>query len=110
MKSPLGWVHNLEHGYVVFLYRCPGAAAGAEGCPSADEMSQLQALFDQAPAPTIGQCPSKVVIGRFDDMSTRFAMLAWGRSFLTDDFQLDTALQFAQQWMEHAAVPENQAC
>jgi hypothetical protein len=109
-KAPTGWIHNLEHGYIAVLYRCPGGAVGAEGCPTAEEMTQMQAFFDQAPPPTVSSCPKKVLVGRFDEMSTRFAVLAWGRSLLVDNFDLDTALTFAQQWMEHDAVPEPNAC
>ena len=44
-QPPGGWVHNLEHGWVVALYRC----TGPNDCPSDAEMQQLQAFFDQAP-------------------------------------------------------------
>ena len=57
--------------------------------------------FDQAPAPTVANCAKKVLVARFDDMDTRFAIVAWGRALLIDEFDLDTALTFAQQWMEH---------
>jgi hypothetical protein len=109
-KAPNGWVHNLEHGYVALLYRCPGGAAGAEGCPSQAELDQMRQWFDTAPAPTKATCPKKVLVGRFDEMDTRFALVAWGRAFLFDEFNLDTALTFAQQWMEHDAVPEPSSC
>ena len=45
-QTPGGWVHNLEHGWVVALYRCSGLGPTAQ--PDAD-MAQLQAFFDQAP-------------------------------------------------------------
>ncbi len=109
-RNPTGWIHNLEHGYVVALYRCPGGAIGAEGCPTQQEMTQLQQWFDTAPAPTLANCPKKVLVARFDEMSTRFALLAWGRSLLVDNFDLDTAMTFAEQWMEHDAIPEPNAC
>lgn len=109
-KAPGGWVHNLEHGYVALLYRCPGGAAGAEGCPSQAEIDQMRAWFDQAPPPHVAACPKKVLVARFDDMDTRFGLVAWGRAYLFDEFELDTALLFAQQWIEHDAAPENNAC
>ena len=109
-QPPGGWVHNLEHGWVVLLYRCPGGAIGAEGCPTQAEMTQIQEWFDTAPAPTVSNCPKKVLVARFDSMSTRFALVAWGRALLLDEFNLDTALTFAQQWMEHEAAPERQVC
>ena len=104
-QRPGGWIHNLEHGYVVALYRC------IEGeCPSEAEMAQLQAFFDQAPTSVNPTCPTKVIVARFDSMDTRFALLAWGRAYMTDEFDLDTALTFAQQWTDHEAVPERGLC
>ena len=44
-QPPGGWVHNMEHGWVVQLYSCKN------GCPSADEMAQMTAFFNQAPPP-----------------------------------------------------------
>ena len=70
----------------------------------------MQAWFDQAPASANAGCPKKVLVVRFDDMSTRFGLLAWGRALLTDQFDLDTALTFAQQWMDHDAAPERGVC
>jgi hypothetical protein len=104
-QTPGGWIHNLEHGYIVALYRC------SEGqCPSEEELAELQAFFDQATFSVNPGCPRKVVVARFDQMSTRFALLAWGRALLMDDFDLDTALTFAQQWTDHEAVPERGVC
>ncbi|CAN5791814.1 hypothetical protein BH24CHL5_BH24CHL5_10300 [soil metagenome] len=105
-QAPGGWIHNLEHGYTVALYRC----TSTEDCPSEDEMAELQAFFDQAPTSINQACPRKVLVARFDQMSTRFALLAWGRALLMDDFDVDTALTFAEQWTDHDAVPERGAC
>lgn len=106
-RSPGGWVHNLEHGYIVALYRCPTD----EDCVTDAEMAELQRFYSEAPNSPIAQtCPRKVIVARFDSMSTRFAVLAWGRALLTDEFDLDTALTFAQQWMDHEAVPERGSC
>jgi hypothetical protein len=105
-QSPGGWVHNLEHGYIVALYRCPSET----DCPSDAELAQMQAFFDQAPVSTNPACPTKVVVARFDQMTTRFALLSWGRALLTDEFDLDTALEFAQQWTDFDAAPEHGVC
>ena len=51
-----------------------------------------------------------VLVVRFDGLSTRFALLAWGRALLINDFSLDTALTFAQQWMDHESLPEKGVC
>jgi hypothetical protein len=73
-------------------------------------MDQMQQFFEQAPVSSNATCPKKVLVVRFDSMNTRFALLAWGRALLFDDFNLDTALTFAQQWMDHADVPERGTC
>jgi len=105
-RSPGGWIHNLEHGYIVALYRCPSP----EDCPSAAEMAELQRFFDEAPDSGVATCPTKVVVARFDSISTRFALLAWDRALLVDEFDVDTALTFAQHWSQHPAAPENGSC
>jgi hypothetical protein len=109
-RVPGGWVHNLEHGFVAALYRCPSGQLGVGDCITREEMAELQAWFDQAPAPTNSSCAGKVLVARFDQMSTDIALLAWDRALLFDQFELDTALLFAQQWMEHVAAPEPLAC
>jgi hypothetical protein len=108
-QPPGGWVHNMEHGWVVLLYSCKN------GCPSADEMAQMQSWYDQAPTPdpTKNQgctSPKEVLVARFDSMTTRFAELAWGRALLTDTFDLDTANTFREQWMDHGTEPETSIC
>ena len=99
-------MHNLEHGYIVLAYRCPTA----EDCVTDEEMAQIQEWFNTAPDSGNPGCAKKVLAVRFDQMETRFALLAWGRALLFDDFNLDTANTFVQQWMNHDAVPEPNAC
>jgi Protein of unknown function (DUF3105) len=109
-QTPGNFIHNLEHGYVVVAYRCPSGKLGEGDCISEAEFAQLQAWFDGAPAPTKSQCATKALVVRFDSMDSRFAILAWNRALLADQFDLPTALTFAQQWMEHDAVPEPSVC
>lgn len=104
-QHPGGWIHNLEHGYTVALYRCSDGQ-----CPSEAELAELRAVFEQAPTSINPACPAKVIVARFDEMDTRFALVAWGRAYLTNEFDLDTALTFAQQWTDHEAVPERGLC
>ena len=107
---PGEWVHNLEHGYVVVAYRCPSGTPGTGDCISADEYAQLQAFHNQAPDSGIAACPNKTVVVRFDAMTTKFAELAWGRAYLNNQFDLNTAETFVQQWMNGSAAPENTLC
>ncbi|HWH36528.1 MAG TPA: DUF3105 domain-containing protein [Candidatus Limnocylindrales bacterium] len=111
-RSPGYWVHNLEHGYIVLLYRCPSGQLGQGDCISRDELTQLERFFEQAPEPPYSTCPNKTMVARFDSMTSRFALLAWDRALLVDEFDLDQALTFAEQWMEYDPIvlPERAAC
>jgi hypothetical protein len=109
-KAPQYWIHNLEHGYVVVGYRCPSGVLGQGDCVTQEEMNEMQQFFDQAPDSGVAACPTKVVVVRFDAMDTKFAYLAWGRALLTNDFDIDTANTFTEQWMDHDATPEKGAC
>jgi hypothetical protein len=62
---PEGWLHNLEHGYIVLLYKCPGDGCSDEG------QAALEALLAKWPDSPICKTPPgqfTPVITRFDDM------------------------------------------
>lgn len=80
------WVHNLEHGGVVFLYNCP------DDCP--DERDALAALTD-----TLGVF---ALLTPYDALPTRFGAVAWQWRFLTDCFQADDFAQFWQARRDQA--------
>lgn len=108
-QKPGGFVHNLEHGYVVIAYSC-----GKDGttCPSAEEMTAMQTVFDTAPQTAGAKAcglPNKVIVVRFDDMTTRFALLSWDRVYLTDTFDANLGLVFAEQNMDQTN-PEQGVC
>lgn len=110
VSSPGGWVHNLEHGWVVVLYSC-----GADGatCPSDEEMAALREIFDGVPqTETATRCgvPNKVLVARFDEIASRFALVAWNRALLMDEIDTETAIDFAEQWMDSPAAPEAGVC
>jgi len=75
--NPQGWIHNLEHGALVVLYR-----SDSEGATEAGQAA-LRAFFDRYPvSPVCGvQAGTSVgpVFARFDEMATPFAALVWGR-------------------------------
>lgn len=105
--GPGGWVHNLEHGYVVALYRCKDGA-----CPSEADLSALRALANNGPpTQSAAACGyrSKVVVARFDQLSTPFALLAWDRALLLNSFDPSVARTFAGRSIE-ATAPEPNAC
>ena len=78
--TPLGpefWVHNLEHGAVVFLYDCP------EGCE--DELEQLRDLpGDQ----------QRTILTPYPELPTRFGAVAWGHRLLSDCLDRDAFERF----------------
>lgn len=66
------WVHNLEHGGVVYLYRCPD-----DGC--ADELAALVKLAKGKPF---------ALVMPYAALPTRFAAVAWGQRLLSECFDL----------------------
>jgi uncharacterized protein DUF3105 len=85
---PQNWIHNLEHGGLVVLYKGDGAGATPDG----------QAAFRtwQANFPPVANCGP--VVARFDQMSTPFQAIVWGRVLMMDTWDPDLVNQFWQQW------------
>jgi hypothetical protein len=104
--SPLGWVHNLEHGYVVAVYRCVNGT-----CPSGDDLAKLQQFGATGIPTSTARCDGrpKIVVARFDDMATPFAVLAWDRALMLDTIDVNSAEAFAAKWMDVTA-PEKGEC
>jgi hypothetical protein len=65
------WVHNLEHGAVVYLHDCPG------GCDA--ELEQLSELVRERPF---------ALLTPFPGLPTRFAVVAWGYRLESDELDL----------------------
>ena len=107
-RPPGGWVHNLEHGWVALLYRCPGGEIGGPDCVTAAEMATIQEWF--AGQPDIGTCGKQALAARFDSMSTKFALVAWDRALLVDTVDLAQAETFAEQWTDNPVLPEARVC
>ncbi len=87
-NPPQGWIHNLEHGEMVVLYRCPGGTC---------EQSMLDALraFQQTIPPS-PRChvPDDVVVTRFDDMKAPVAAVTWDRVLFLDRVDAASQKQF----------------
>jgi hypothetical protein len=85
---PQNWIHNLEHGGLVVLYKGDSAGATPDG----------QAAFKtwQANFPPVPNCGP--VVARFDQMSTPFQAMVWGRVLMMDTWDPDLVNQFWQQW------------
>jgi hypothetical protein len=102
-QLPGGWIHNLEHGDVVILYR---------GDPGTAILDELRAIKDEAQVSdwSLQNCGAvnKVLVARFDDMDPNvdFAAVAWDRVLLLEDFDREALLEFANQWQDGAQTPE----
>jgi hypothetical protein len=108
--QPQQWLHNVEHGFVILLYSC---GVDGKSCPSSDDMAKLRKVFDETP-PTAGavscSIPNKLIVARFDEMATRFGLVAWDREMLTDTLDVATAMTFIEQFTDGPATPEAGAC
>ena len=102
--EPEGWVHNLEHGMMVVLYRCP------EGCDDAAQTA-LRALQQQLPASPLCSFPptSSVVVTRFDDLPTPYAAVAWDRVLFLNRLDTATITTFRAQSADRGPEPQCQA-
>jgi hypothetical protein len=89
--GPPNWVHNLEHGGLVILYRSDGDGATEAG------QDALRRFFETFPPAPICNTPPRTigpVIARFDDMKWPFAALVWDRVLPMDTWDPALALQF----------------
>jgi hypothetical protein len=98
---PEGWIHNLEHGAMVVLYRCP------EGCTT-DAQTTLSGLQQQLPASPLCAFPpgANVVVTRFDQMPTPYAALVWGRVYFLDSLDVGAITTFYAQSGDRAPEPQ----
>ena len=89
--GPPNWVHNLEHGALVVLYR--GDSPGA----TADGQTAFKSFYDTFPPSPICKVPRgqiSPVIAEFDQMPHAYAALVWGRVLYLDSWDPDTVLRF----------------
>jgi len=89
--GPPNWVHNLEHGALVVLYR--GDSPGA----TADGQAAFKSFYDTFPPSPICKVPRgqiSPVIAEFDQMPHAYAALVWGRVLYLDTWDPDTVLRF----------------
>lgn len=94
---PEGWIHNLEHGALVLLYR-----GDSEGATTAGQQA-LRAFFDSFPnSPICGFTRGTIgpVFARFDEMATPFAALVWGRVLPLQSLDTAAILDFYKVWGE----------
>lgn len=95
---PEGWVHNLEHGALVLLYKCSGTNAG-DGCSDGAQNTMKQ-LFTNWPASPVCGVPQGLigpVITRFEDMAYPYAALVWDEILPMQTLDTNQVLTFYQQ-------------
>lgn len=91
---PEQWVHNLEHGGLVILYK-----------DAAVDQAALRSVFDAIPPSPIcgfdpgGKSPGPV-IARFNDMAWPFAVLVWDRVLPLQTLDQQAVLDFYAIWGE----------
>jgi hypothetical protein len=78
------WVHNLEHGGIVYLDNCP------DGCDT--EIAQLSALVVSLP---------RTLLTSYALLPKRFAAVAWGYRLVSDCFDRDAFERFYAEHFDH---------
>lgn len=82
--APETWVHNLEHGGVVILYRCD------RPCP--ELLAELRQVYETFPRDNYGAV--KLVVAPDTRIATQLALLAWDWLDQLAAFDRDRILRF----------------
>lgn len=90
-QSPGGWVHSLEHGYVVVLYNCPS------GCP--DDVEKLGQFYATAPKSSRYNY-QKLILSPYTNMPQKFAAVAWARIDEMDELDIDRLAAFYRAYLD----------
>ncbi|HET7026509.1 MAG TPA: DUF3105 domain-containing protein [Candidatus Limnocylindrales bacterium] len=94
---PQGWVHNLEHGALVVLYK--GDAGGDQ---TQQQLKQFVATFPNSPVCNVRAGVVSPVVTRFEQMPHAFAAIVWDRVMYLDSFDPDRILAFYARYGERA--------
>lgn len=86
---PERWVHNLEHGAVVFLYNCP------EGC--AADVAALTSLVTPL---------QRTILTPYPALPGKFAVVSWGHRLVTECVDPVAFMKFYQANFDHAPESE----
>jgi uncharacterized protein DUF3105 len=98
--QPGFWVHNLEHGGIVILYKCPA---------NCDQLKrQLRDLAANLPKARATPGP-KIVIAPDERIESPLVALAWNRRLSLDQYDEGQLRGFYQRLVESAAAPEPNA-
>jgi hypothetical protein len=88
--APGFWIHSLEHGYIVLLFKAP-----------ADEkmLTEFREVVQGFPKSKFGNV--KLVIAPYADMPHSFAVLAWDWRLWLDSFDQAKVLAFYGTHVDH---------
>lgn len=94
--TPQGWIHNLEHGGLVLLYRCTnGDTACSESGQAA--LNRFNASFPNSPICDVPRGGVGPIVARFDQMKWPYAALLWGLVLPLDSLDDAQILAFFAQ-------------
>jgi len=95
------FVHNLEHGGIAILYKCP---RDPDGCSTLKQ--QLNDLYKRLP-PDRQFHEIKAVLSPYDKMPHQIDVLAWGWIDELDQFDADEIIRFYEAHVDHGpeAIP-----
>jgi hypothetical protein len=79
------WVHNLEHGGIVFLYNCPA------GCDV--ERTELEGFAEGR---------TMMLVTPFSEMPKKFAAVAWGWRLVADCLDMEAFAAFYDAHVDNA--------
>jgi hypothetical protein len=94
--TPQGWIHNLEHGGLVLLYRCKD---GDTACTDAGQqaLKDFNATFPNSPVCNLPKGATGPIVARFDEMAWPYAVLLWGQVLPMTTFDAQLARDFFAQ-------------
>jgi Protein of unknown function (DUF3105) len=95
------WVHDLEHGAVVYSYNC------ADGCP--DEVADVQGLIDALPIDEgcMADEPRRVVLTPDPLLDVRWGVSSWGHTLRADCVDDE---RFRQFYLNHFGQGPEAVC
>jgi len=95
------WVHNLEHGAVVYSYNCP------DGCP--DEVADVEALINALPVDEACKVdePRRVVLTPDPLLDVRWGISSWGHTLRADCVDDE---RFRQFYLNHFGQSPEPVC
>ncbi len=88
--APGFWIHSLEHGYIVLLFKTP-----------ADEkmLAEFREMVQDFPTSKFGNV--KLVVAPYADMPRPLAVLAWDWRLWMNTFDRAKVLRFYQEHVDH---------